>query len=60
MYLLKSTESINIYHKTKIAINEVEHQSLEKLENGLIGSQQQSQCFINTTRGETRRQDAQA
>ena len=42
-----STEFIGIYQNTKITVNRVEHQTLENLENGLIASQQQSQCYIN-------------
>ena len=59
VYPIKFTESINTYRNTKITVNGVEHQTLEKLENGLIYSQQQLLCYINTTRCKTRPQDAQ-
>ena len=58
-YPVKSTESINIYQNTKITVNGVEHQTIEKMENGLILSRQQSLCYINTTPGTARPQNAQ-
>ena len=59
MYPLLSTEAINSYQNTKFTVNGVEHQTLEKLEIGLIDSQQQSQCYINTIPGKTTPQVAQ-
>ena len=59
MYPPKFTESINIYQKTRITVNGVEHHALEKMESGPLDSQQRSQCFFNTTRGKVRPQDAQ-
>ena len=50
---------MNFHQNTKITVNRVDYQALEKLENGLIGSQQESRCHINTTRGKARQQDTQ-
>ena len=58
VYPLKSTVTINIYQNTKIPVVGVEYQLIEKLENGLIDSQRQSQCYIDTNRMKARRQDA--
>ena len=55
MCSLKSRESISIYQNTKVTVNGEEHQTSERLENGLIDSQQQSECYFNTTRDTERR-----
>ena len=47
------------YQNTTITVNGVEHQTLEKKENGLNDSQQQLQYYINATRLKIRPQDAQ-
>ena len=59
VYPLKSRESINIYQNTQITVNGVENQILEKTKNGPTDCQQQSQCYINTTRGKFSPQDVQ-
>ena len=59
MYPLKSAESIKIYWNTHITLNGVEKQTIEKLENGLIDSQQPSQCYINATCGKARPQNVE-